>query len=277
MSDTIIVIPARMGSTRFPAKPLAKIAGISMIRRTAAMAAKISGVDYVVATDHSQITRHCEDYNIPVILTEPELRSGSDRAFAAAQITGNERGMAYKYIINLQGDAPFTPPSHIEAILDRLRQGGTDQGGADIVTPYITLTWDALDALRRDKEITPFSGTTLIADEVGRAIWFSKQIIPAIRNEADLRKKSPYSPICRHIGLYGYQLSALKAFISWPQSPYETLEGLEQLRALENGLTIQAVAVTPAKLTISGIDTPEDLARAEALIAQYGDPFLGAS
>lgn len=272
MSDTIIVIPARMGSTRFPAKPLAEIASISMVRRTAAIAASLSDIDYVVATDHTDIMAHCQNYNIPTIMTQSELHSGSDRAFAAAKSMAKKRAKSYDFVINLQGDAPFTPPSHVQAILDELRQ----QTDADIVTPYIRLTWDALDGLRRDKETTPFSGTTLITDKTGRAIWFSKQIIPAIRNEAELRKQSNHSPIRRHIGLYGYKFSALKAFISWPQSPYEALEGLEQLRALENGLTIQAVEVSPARVTTSGIDTPEDLARAEALIAKYGDPFSEA-
>jgi len=272
MSDTLIVVPARMGSTRFPAKPLAEIAGISMVRRTAKIPESLDDIDYVVATDDEQIIAHCQAHNIPAIMTSTELPSGSDRAFAAMNVMADKHGISYKYVVNLQGDAPFTPPAHVKAVLDALRQ--TD---ADIATPYIRLTWEALDGLRRDKEITPFSGTTIIADKDGRAVWFSKNIMPAIRHEADLRANSDLSPICRHIGLYGYRIDALKAFISYPQSPYEILEGLEQLRALENGLTIQAVEVMPPQIATSGIDTREDLARAESLIEIYGDPFLGES
>jgi len=212
---------------------------------------------------------HCLAHDIPAIMTAPDLPSGSDRALAAATAMTEQNGKAYQFILNLQGDAPFTPPAHVNAVLDSLRQTK-----ADIATPYVRLSWKALDGLRRDKQVTPFSGTTLIADAAGRAIWFSKNIIPAIRKEAELRAASPLSPICRHIGLYGYKLAALEQFVSWPQSHFEALEGLEQLRALENGLTIQTVEVSPPQVATSGIDTPEDLQRAEALIAQYGDPFL---
>ncbi|MEP1230822.1 MAG: manno-octulosonate cytidylyltransferase [Litorimonas sp.] len=282
----LIVVPARHASTRFPAKPLADICGISMVRRTAKIAqtaARELGCAYVVATDHHDITAHCNAHDIPVIMTDSDLASGSDRALAAAQDFKPEAD----FIINLQGDAPFTPPQHIVSIAGVLR------AGANVATPYIRLSWKALDDLRRNKDTTPFSGTTLIigkndGDESGlgkdgrpkgetitnKAIWFSKAIIPAIRNEGVLRKASNISPICRHIGLYGYRREALEQFVSWPPSPYETLEGLEQLRFLENGITIDCVEVTAPKIESSGIDSPEDLARAEILIAQHGDPFV---
>lgn len=263
MSKLLIVIPARMASTRFPGKPLAEIAGVSMVRRTAKIAADL-GANYVVATDHDDIFSHCESYDIPAVMTDAALASGSDRALAAAD------GFAPKadVIVNLQGDAPFTDPSHIQAIIDRLADTEFD-----IATPAIQLDWAALDKLRKDKRTTPFSGTTVIESK-GRAIWFSKTIIPALRKEKRLREASPLSPILRHIGLYGFKREALERFTKLPQSPYEKLEGLEQLRALEDGMRIAIVKVEPPQVSSPGIDTPDDLARAEALIEMYGDPFI---
>lgn len=252
-----------MASTRFPGKPLAKIAGISMLRRTAKIAADLDDADYVVATDHDQIREHCELHDIPVVITDADLPSGSDRALAAAKLYGPEA----EIILNLQGDAPFTDPAHIRAVIARLQSSS-----ADIATPAIKLDWQALDKLRDHKRTTPFSGTTVIETN-GRAVWFSKTIIPAIRNEADLRKTEPHSPVLRHIGLYGFTRQALERFTQLSQSRYEALEGLEQLRALEDGMHIAIVKVDPPYISSPGIDTPADLARAEALIEIYGDPF----
>jgi len=185
------------------------------------------------------------------------------RALAAAKIFKPDA----EIILNLQGDAPFTDPAHIKAVVARLL---TDE--VDIATPAIQLSWEALDRLREAKRTTPFSGTTVIEVD-GRAIWFSKNIIPAIRKETALREAAPLSPILRHIGLYGFRRAALERFTNLPQSRFETLEGLEQLRALENGLSIAIVKVEPPQISSPGIDTPEDLKRAEALIETYGDPF----
>ena len=263
MSKSLIVIPARMASKRFPGKPLAEIAGISMIRRTARIAETLGSSDYVIATDHAEIAAHCEAHTLPVVMTKADLPSGSDRALAAAKIFKPDA----EIILNLQGDAPFTDPAHIKAVVARLL---TDD--VDIATPAIQLSWEALDRLREAKRTTPFSGTTVIEVD-GRAIWFSKNIIPAIRKETALREAAPLSPILRHIGLYGFRRAALERFTNLPQSRFETLEGLEQLRALENGLSIAIVKVEPPQISSPGIDTPEDLKRAEALIETYGDPF----
>ena len=263
MSKPLIVIPARMASKRFPGKPLAEIAGVSMVRRTALVAAKLGTADYVIATDHPEIAKHCKAFDLPVVMTDADLPSGSDRALAAAKIFKPEA----EIILNLQGDAPFTDPAHVTAIMDRLLKDDVD-----IATPAIQLSWDALEGLREAKKNTPFSGTTVI-EVGGRAVWFSKNIIPVIRKEADLRAAGPLSPVLRHIGLYGFRRAALERFTQLPQSQYEILEGLEQLRALENGMSIAIVKVDSPQISSPGIDTKEDLKRAEALIAIHGDPF----
>ena len=263
--NVLIVIPARWKSTRFPGKPLHPIAGISMLARTADVAKKAGaacGARVVCATDDDRILDHARSIGLEAVMTDPDLASGTDRARAAADLVAPEA----EFIVNLQGDAPFTPVSHVSALIGAA-------GEADVVTPVVPLTWKALDDLRERKKTTPFSGTTCIRGESGRALWFSKTILPAIRSEAGLRAVSDLSPVLQHIGLYGYSRSALEAISVLPMSHYEGLEGLEQLRFLENGLSVQAVLVDAPELAISGIDTPEDAALAERLLTTHGDPF----
>ena len=266
---TLIVVPARFGSTRFPGKPLAEIAGRSMVSRAGQMAElaaqTIKNASSVVATDHEDIRDHCRTLGIHVVMTDPSLPSGSDRALAAAETLGVDP----EIVVNLQGDAPFTPPEHISAVANAL-----ESSDADAATPYVRLTWEDLDALRAHKQKTPFSGTTLVHDEAGRALWFSKNILPAMRKEDALREREDRSPVCRHVGLYAYRLESLRRYVKLPEGRYETLEGLEQLRFLENGMSIHCVEVEPAQIAIPGIDTPEDLALAERLIEELGEPIL---
>ena len=266
---TLIVVPARFGSTRFPGKPLAEINGVSMIRRTADIAARsCSGIKdsaYVVATDNDDILNHCETHNIPAILTSEDLASGTDRARAAY------RGFMpdAKFIVNLQGDAPFTDVDHVRSCANAMLDG------PDVATPFVQLSWDELDTLRENKKTTPFSGTTLIQDPTGRALWFSKNIIPSIKHEAKLRNTTETSPVRRHIGLYVYTVEALERYIEIPRSYYEEIEDLEQLRMIEAGFIVKAVAVEPARISMSGIDSPEDLERATRTLKLVGDPFEG--
>ena len=268
--ETLIVVPARYGSTRFPGKPLANINGVSMIRRTADIAARacrnIKNSGYVVATDNEKILNHCNLHEIPVVMTSPDLNSGSDRARAAHRKFAPEA----KYIINLQGDAPFTDVTHITACTKVLLTG------ADVATPYVRLSWDDLDVLRENKKATPFSGTTLIHDSSGRAIWFSKNIIPSIKHEAKLRSEGKLSPVCRHIGLYLYTVEALERYVALPRSRYETIEDLEQLRLIEAGFHVATVQVKPAQISMTGIDSPEDMERATETLKRVGDPYKSA-
>jgi 3-deoxy-manno-octulosonate cytidylyltransferase (CMP-KDO synthetase) len=257
---SLIVIPARYASTRFPGKPLAEIGGVPMLQRTADVARQIGS--FVVATDDTRIKDFCTAHNLPVVMTDPELPSGSDRAKAAADMFDPDADI----IVNLQGDAPFTPPSYVQACLDAL----TRDPDADIATPVVALSWRALDDLRAAKRTTPFSGTCAIVGDTGRACWFSKNIVPAIRKEAALRGESDMSPVLQHVGLYAYRRAALARYVTLPPSPYEALEGLEQLRALENGMTITCARVDSHPMSQAGIDTPEDVARAEAKLKALG-------
>lgn len=262
---TLIVIPARYGSTRFPGKPLAPICGVAMIDHTCASAQAVTNIfpdcSYVVATDDVRIQRHCEAAGAPVVMTDPDLPSGSDRAMAACTAVMPDADI----VLNLQGDAPFTPASYLQGCIQAL----SDNPDADLATPVVPLDWAALDQLRANKRETPFSGTTVIMDaQTQRAHWFSKNIIPAIRKEDKRRETEALSPVLRHVGLYAFRKPALQRFVAADESPYERTEGLEQLRALELGLSIHCVVVKPAPISLSGIDTPQDLARAEVLLKQ---------
>lgn len=268
--NALIVIPSRYGSTRFPGKPLHRIAGRTLLERVVDLARTAtrgdSDVRIVVATDHDAIRDHAAAIGCDAVMTDSAITSGTGRALAAARA---ER-TAPDIVLNLQGDAPFVPADAIHRLLDTLRT--TD---AEAATPVLQLDWPQLDALRDHKRHSPFSGTTCVRAPDGRALWFSKAILPAIRNEAALRATDRLSPVYRHLGLYAYRLAALERFEATPPSPYETLEGLEQLRLLELGLRMQTVAVGAQRIPISGIDTLEDAALAERLIAEHGDPFGG--
>ncbi|KQM18443.1 3-deoxy-manno-octulosonate cytidylyltransferase [Novosphingobium sp. Leaf2] len=265
-----MVVPARYGSTRLPGKPLLPIAGRTLLERVVAIAqaaARRAGdCNVVVATDDPRIADHAQGLGADVVMTDASLDSGSSRACAAAHACPHRPDI----VINLQGDAPFVPPAVVSGLIKTLRDGN-----ADVATPVYQLDWARLDRLRAHKQTAPFSGTTCIRGADSRALWFSKSILPAIRNEAALRDAGPMSPVWQHLGLYGYRMAALEWFAAAPPGVYEALEGLEQLRFLENGRTIATVEVEMPAHALSGIDTPADIAAAEDAIARLGDPFAG--
>ncbi|WP_152639858.1 3-deoxy-manno-octulosonate cytidylyltransferase [Sphingobium bisphenolivorans] len=263
---TLVVIPARAGSSRLPRKPLAPIAGRTLLHRTIAMAraatAGLAEAELLVATDDAEIADHARAAGCEAVMTDSGIATGSGRALAAAR----QQTILPRFVINLQGDSPFQPEEALRAVIGAL------EAGAEVATPVIRLDWAALDALREHKSRSPFSGTTCARTPQGLALWFSKTIIPAIRNEQILRASQPLSPVWRHVGLYGYTLKALTRFEATAPTELETLEGLEQLRLLELGIPITTVPVDPPRFDSSGIDTQADIARVEALIAAHGDP-----
>ena len=262
---TAIIIPARYGSSRFPGKPLVKLAGESMLSRVVNVAREASkqlkNVTLAVATEDSRIEDHCKEIGVQCVMTSEACKTGSDRVLEAAQQLGGD----FDFVVGLQGDAPFTPA---EAPF-KMIQAYISDPAIEVVTPIVRLRWSELDALRESKKTVPFSGTTCVTDARGKALWFSKNILPAIRKE---NRNEEFSPVQQHIGLYGFRFDILKKFVALAEGRYEKLEGLEQLRFLENGISIQTVEVSAEHGPLqSGIDSPEDLARAEAMIKQFGD------
>lgn len=258
-----IIIPARYASRRFPGKPLALIADKTMLQRVIEIAhsaaVNFENSEVIVATDDTRIAEHSETLGVKTIMTSVDCPTGTDRCLEAVQ------QLPYQpdFVLNLQGDAAFTPVHFLTALLSSAAQ----DSNLAMATPAVALDWAALDQLRSNKTITPFSGTTVVFDKNEHALWFSKNIIPAIRNEKKLRETHPFSPIFQHIGLYLYRYDVLEQYVAMPQTPYERLEELEQLRLLENNINIRIVVVKHKGPTPpSGIDSLEDLKRAEDFI-----------
>lgn len=265
----LIIIPARYQSTRLPGKPLVKIAGVEMIKRVAAIAAHVcannENASYKVATDDERITDFCAANGIPAVMTSDTCRSGTERCRDAVEKESEKPA----FIINLQGDNPLCPPSLLQSLIDAWKTSP-----ADVFTPYVHLDWAEYDRLLESKKTTPYSGTTVLIDKDGYALAFSKNVIPAIRKPEKAREASPKSPVRRHVGLYAYTYDALESYFTLPPSPYEPdmIEGLEQMRFLYNGRKIKMVeADYGGRKTTGGVDSPEDVARVEAIIAEYGE------
>ncbi|MBU0801021.1 MAG: 3-deoxy-manno-octulosonate cytidylyltransferase, partial [Alphaproteobacteria bacterium] len=210
-----IIIPARYASTRFPGKPLALIGGQTMLSRVVAIANRAAaahpGTAVMVATEDQRIMDYCATINAPCVMTPDDCPTGSDRVLAAAKLSGEQ----YDVLFSLQGDAPFTPLPAISAMLAAFATNPQHE----VVTPVVRLRWPELDALRDSKKTTPFSGTTAVIDSTGRALWFSKNILPAIRKEDGLRKDE-FSPVHQHLGLYAYRTDILERFVNLPQGYY---------------------------------------------------------
>ncbi|MCL9780957.1 3-deoxy-manno-octulosonate cytidylyltransferase [Vibrio sp. S4M6] len=268
MKKVLIIIPARYGSTRLPGKPMLKIAGREMLLRVADIAhhvcSKNEHCDFVIATDDECIGELCKQHNIAFQYTSEHCKSGTERCY---DLIGKLESKP-DFIINLQGDNPLCPPWFIQSLIDSWSQSNL----GEVFTPFVRLNWDELNTLRETKAVTPFSGTTVQVDKNMCALTFSKNIVPAIRKEQDMQKQSEYSPVLRHIGLYGYTLDALKAYLSMDESLYEQCEGLEQMRFVENAVPVKMVEVSyQGRDGMSGVDSPEDIERAEKIIAKNGE------
>ena len=233
--DSLVIIPARMKATRLPDKPLKDIGGISMIARVFLQAQKAQNVRVVIASGDQEIKEALAPLGAEVVLTDPNLPSGSDRVRAAlSEIDPNGQ---FERIINLQGDMPFVDPALINACIDIL----THQPKADMAT---LVAPELLPADRQNPDVVK----AVLAQD-GRALYFTRSTLYGD------------APIWRHIGIYGYRRAALDAFCLAPPSPLEQREKLEQLRALELGLAIYAAKIEDAPLSV---DTPQDLADAIA-------------
>lgn len=272
---TVIVIPARYGSTRFPGKPLAPVAGRSLLERVWRIARAVRGVERVlVATDDERIAAHVRGFGGVAVMTPEGCRNGTERAAAAIAHLAPPPDA----VVNLQGDAVLTPPWVVQAVVDALAATASPNdvpdGGpadapsarrrADIVTPATILDDGAVARLAAAKAGGEVGGTTVTVGLDGFALYFSKAIIPFRRDPAR-------APVRKHIGLYGFRREALARIVALPPTPLELAEGLEQLRALEHGLSVRVVEVDLRGRTTIAIDDPADVARVEAAIAAEGE------
>jgi len=258
--ETIVVIPARYGSTRFPGKPLTRIEGKSLIERVWAIARVVPGVRRVlVATDDERIASHVRDLGGEAVLTSPDCANGSERVHEAIR----KIGAATNTVVNLQGDAALMPPWVLGALVEEMRRDPSVR----IATPAARLSKDQLERMAATKSQGIVSGTTVTFDRKGDAMYFSKAIIPFSRTTPE----GPWSPVYQHIGVYAYTMEALEQYVSLEPGRLEAVEQLEQLRALEHGIPVRVVEVSLRGRTIWSVDNPQDVARCEEIIRNEGE------
>lgn len=242
----IAVIPARYASTRFPGKPLAVLGGKTVIQRVYEQAANVLSEAYV-ATDDKRIFNAVEAFGGRAVMTKADHKSGTDRIEEAVEKIATDADV----IINIQGDEPFIQPSQIKTLMHLFDDPETQIG--TLGKPFETM--DAVENPNSPKIVT---------DRRGFALYFSRSIIPYIRG-VDQKEWLGHYPFLKHLGVYAYRREVLAEVTRLPQSPLEKAESLEQLRWLENGYRIR-VGIT--EMETVGIDTPDDLTRAEEFLKQ---------
>ena len=263
--SVLIVIPARYASTRYPGKPLVALTGAdgqkrTLIRRSweAAMAVK-GAARVVVATDDDRIRAEAEGFGAEVVMTSDACRNGTERCAEAHEALGG----GYGIVVNLQGDAPLTPHWFVEDLVAGLRADPV----AEIATPVLRCDGGALNGFLADRRAGRVGGTTAVFGTGHRALYFSKEVIPyTSRAYGDAEA----TPVYHHVGVYAFRPAALAAYPGWQVGPLETLEGLEQLRFLEQGRPVLCVEVDARGRQFWELNNPEDVPRIEAMLAGMG-------
>ena len=263
--SVLVVIPARYASSRYPGKPLVPLTGASgqartLIERSWLAAGDVAGVDrVVVATDDTRSVEACTGFGAEVIMTSEDCANGTERCAEAHAALGG----GFDIIVNLQGDAPLTPPWFIEALVEGLRAAPE----AEIATPVLRCDGATLNGFLEDRKAGRVGGTTAVFGVGGRALYFSKEVIPFT---GQTYAATDETPVFHHVGVYAYRPDALSAYPSWPTGPLETLEGLEQLRFLENGRQVLCVEVEARGRQFWELNNPADVPRIEAMMAEMG-------
>ena len=260
-----ILIPSRYGSTRYLGKSLAPLRGAtgearSLIRRTWDAARQVSGIDQVViATDDARIEAEAFSFGAEVAMTSPDCANGTERcAEALAKL-----GTAPEIIINFQGDAPLTPPWFVEALVAAMRA----RPEIDVATPVLRCNAQAMESFLADRRAGRVGATTAVFDANGRAMYFSKEVLPYTgRPLAD----GEVCPAFHHVGVYAYRPDALSRYTAMPPGPLEQWEGLEQLRFMENGNNVFCVEVESRGTDFWELNNPEDVPRIERVLAERG-------
>lgn len=269
MSAVAIIIPARYASTRFPAKPLAPLRGASgqvktLLERSvdagrAAMRDLNLPTALYVATDDDRIATEAARIGADVIMTAEACRNGTERVAEAVQ----NAGITADIIVNLQGDAPLTPPHFVTALVQAMQA----DPACGIATPILRCDADAVGNFIADRAAGRVGATTVVANQHGQALYFSKEVIPFTNGRGVV---NGVVPVFHHVGLYAYRRAALNAYTGWQPGPLETLEGLEQLRFLENGHPVRVVEVSAPGAVFWELNNPSDTPLIEGYLARMG-------
>lgn len=263
-ASCLIIIPARFASTRFPGKPLARLKGGGGVERSLiewswrAASTASQGAQLVVATDDRRIVEEVERFGGSAVMTPSDCANGTERCAAVVD------GLAAipDTIVNFQGDAPLTPPGIVAAVVGGLRQ----DPALAMATPAIACRGETFRHLIADRDAGRVGGTTMVFDRTGRALYFSKSVIPHVPAHADPES----SPVHLHLGIYAYRPEALAAYRAAPPSALEQVEGLEQLRFLELGLAVGAVVCQPPEGAMIELNNPGDAPLIEVELQRRG-------
>lgn len=262
--NRIILIPARFQSSRYPGKPLVPLKGASgrakpLIQRSVEAARRVRGVSGVfVTTDDERIADACSSLGVGVVMTSPGCRNGTERC-AEAVASLHEPDL----VINFQGDALLTPPSFVEALIDRMEK----DSDALVATPAIRLRSSEVRLLQDEEAAGRVGGTSVVTDARGHALYFSKRLIPYLPAGA---LDVDISPVRLHVGIYAYRPQALEQYPALPLGELEKLEGLEQLRFLAAGVPVAVVEVETPPFALRELNNPEDVAPIEEALAKAG-------
>ncbi len=262
--NSVILIPARYQSSRYPGKPLAPLKGATgiakpLIHRSVEAARRVNGISGVyVVTDDERIAQSCREAKVGVIMTSPACRNGTERC-AEALTELHEPDL----VINFQGDALLTPPGFVEALIARM----DSDRDALVATPAMRLRSDEVRALQAEENAGRVGGTTVVMNDAGHALYFSKRLIPHLPPAA---LDGVMAPVHLHVGVYAYRPQALERYVTTPVSELETLEGLEQLRFLAAGIPMAVVEVETPPFTLRELNNPEDVAPIEQALAEAG-------
>ncbi len=262
--DFAILIPARFASTRYPGKPLALLRGadgeaLSLIARSWRAATAVAPAEQVwVATDDARIAEAVAGFGGQVVMTPESCRNGTERCAAALGVLG----AVAPIIVNLQGDAPLTPAFVVSDLVAAL---AADPGAA-MATPAVECSASLYAHLIADQAAGRVGGTTVVADGAGRALYFSKRVIPHLpANVANAHKA-----VRLHLGVYAYRPAALAAYAALEPTPLELCEGLEQLRFLESSQPIRLVPFPALEWDCIELNNPEDVPAIEAILQARG-------
>jgi 3-deoxy-manno-octulosonate cytidylyltransferase (CMP-KDO synthetase) len=255
--NTVIVIPARYGSSRFAGKPMHLVSGVSMLERVWRIAKSVKHeASVLIATEDERIVEFAKRFGGDAVMTPETCVNGTERTAEAIKA----RGLEPDAIINLQGDALLTPPWVLDAMIEELQV----DSAAELVTPAVRMQPEMLQEFMQHKIKNPASGTTVVFDLHQHALYFSKTTIPYGRGAG------PHA-IYRHIGLYAFRRDSLERYVALPPSPLETSEGLEQLRALEHGMKVRVAIVDYRGRSHGSVDSPADVKLVEDIIAREGE------
>ncbi len=263
---TAIVIPARFASTRYPGKPLVRLKGAggearSLIRRSWEAARRVGpNVTVHVATDDERIAQEVGDFGGSVLMTPESCRNGTERVAACLDQLGDDIDL----VVNLQGDALLTPPDMVADLISHM----VDTPACQVATPAIACAGAMRRHLLEDAAAGRVGGTSVVIDAAGRALYFSKQVLP-YQTLADLDNGEP-PPVLVHVGLYAYRREALRRYIRLPVTDLEQREGLEQLRFLVHGVPVDIIVAQPPGWTVVELNNPEDVPVIEATLREAG-------